>query len=74
MHEGRQTDIHEKFATVSDEEPKRSRKKASNIRYFDRESYNYSNAAYGNNEFNKKTATKGYERIAGRRRTYKRRD
>lgn len=69
--------IHEKFATVSDEEPKRSRKKElkeSNIRYFDRESYNYSNSAYGNNEFNKKTGTKGYERIAGRRRTYKRRD
>ena len=39
-----------------------------------KESYNYSNAAYGNNEFNKKTGTKGYERIAGRRRTYKRRD
>lgn len=38
--------------------------KASNIRYFDREYYNYSNSAYGNNEFNKKTGTKGYERIA----------
>lgn len=46
---------------------KKSRKKTENFRNFEREFYNDTDSAYGENEFNQKTSTKRHEGIAGGR-------
>lgn len=57
----------------AEKEPKRSRKKAGNIRPFTEGSYNDANAAYAGIGINKKTDPNGYEGAAGRRHACQRR-
>lgn len=48
-------------------EPKKSRKKACNIRAFEGKSYTDANTDYAGIDINKKTDPNGYEGAAGRR-------